>query len=66
MMVIKNKPKCKLIGTNGNVFALAGRVTRALKEAGQGDKAKEFTTKLFQCGSYDEALQLMMNYVDVS
>ena len=66
MMVTENKPRCRLVGTDGNVFALAGRVTRALKEAGQGDKAKEFTTKLFQCGSYDEALQLMMKYVDVS
>ena len=60
------KPKCKLVGTDGNVFALAGRVGRALKEAGQFGQAKEFQFKLFKCGSYDEALALMQEYVEVS
>ena len=60
------KPKVKLSGTDGNVFALAGQVSRALRKAGQEDKAKEFSSKLFSMGSYDEALQLMMEYVDVS
>ena len=60
------KPKCKLTGTDGNVFALAGRVGKALKRAGQADKAREFYEKLPNCGSYDEALRLMMEYVDVS
>lgn len=59
------KPKCTLSGTDGNVFALAGKVTRALKQAGQIDKAKDFNARLVQCGSYDAALQLMMEYVDV-
>ena len=59
------KPKCKLVGTDGNVFALAGRVSLALKKAGQPDKAHEFQSKLFQCGSYDEALTLMQDYVEV-
>jgi len=60
------KPKCELTETDGNVFALAGRVGSALKRAGQADKAKEFYEKLPNCGSYDEALRLMMEYVDVS
>ena len=60
-----SKPKCKLVGTDGNVFALAGLVSRCLKKAGQPEKAKEFTGKLFSCGSYGEALQLMMEYVEV-
>lgn len=59
------KPKCKLVGTNGNVFALAGKVSQTLRHAGQSDKAKEFQSKLLQCHSYDEALQLMMDYVEV-
>ena len=61
-----NKPKCKLTGTDGNVFALAGQVTRALKKAGQFDMVNDFTSKLFQTKSYDEALQLMMEYEEVS
>ena len=60
------KPKCKLTGTDGNVFALAGLVSKTLKRAGMYEQAKEFQAKLFQTGSYDEALQLMMKYVDVS
>ena len=62
---MENKPKCKLTGTNGNVFALAGKVSAVLKKAGQPDKAIEFTGKLFECGSYDEALRLMVEYVDI-
>ena len=60
------KPKCRLSGTDGNVFAQAGRVSQALKKAGQADKAEEFQSKLVKCQSYDEALQLMMKYVEVS
>ena len=60
------KPKCKLTGTDGNVFALAARVSQALKKAGQADKAKEFRDRLFQSHSYDEALALMQEYVEVS
>jgi hypothetical protein len=59
------KPVCKLLGTDGNVFALGGRVSRTLKDAGLREQATEFTTRMFDCGSYDEALQLMMQYVDV-
>ncbi len=59
------KPTCKLTGTDGNVFALAGLVSKALRQAGQSDKAKEFTAKLFKTGSYDEALTLMREYVEV-
>ena len=61
-----NKPKCKLTGTDGNVFALAGRVTNTLKKAGQFDMAKEFSGRLSKCGSYGEALALMQEYVEVS
>jgi len=60
------KPKCKLTGTDGNVFALAGVVSRCLRKAGQPEKAEEFSKLLFSCESYDKALQLMMEYVEVS
>jgi hypothetical protein len=60
----ETKPKCKLAGTDGNVFALAGRVTTALKKAGQKDKADEFSKKLWECESYEAALQLMCEYVE--
>lgn len=59
------KPRCKLIGTDGNVFALAGRVQKTLRKAGQGELAKEFQKKLFECPSYDAALALMSEYVEI-
>jgi hypothetical protein len=60
------KPKVKLTGTDGNVFALLGRCTQGLKKAGQHEAAKELQEKVFVAKSYDEALQLMMQYVEVS
>lgn len=60
-----NLPKCKLIGTDGNVFAIIGNVSTSLKKAGLRDKADEFTNKAFNAESYDHVLQLAMNYVDV-
>jgi hypothetical protein len=60
------KPKVKLTGTDGNVFALLGRCNKALKDAGQHDRAKELTEKVFKAGSYDNALVLFMEYCDAS
>ena len=64
-MTTQSKPRCRLIGTDSNVFALAGQVKKTLVRAGQHDKAKEFEDKLLRCGSYDEALNLMREYVEV-
>lgn len=61
----KVKPPCKLIGEDGNVFNIIGKVTRTLKSAGQRESANEFTKKAFECGSYDEVLRLVMDYVEV-
>ena len=58
------KPKCKLVGTDGNTFALASRVSSALKKAGMKAEAIEFQQKLFRCKSYNEALCLMLEYVE--
>ena len=60
----EKKPRCKLVGKDGNVFSIIGSVARSLKEAGQKEKAKEFQEKALQCHSYDEVLALLHNYVD--
>lgn len=60
------KPQCQLTGTDGNVFALAGQVGKALKRAGLQAEAKEFYRRLKQCPSYDAALELMCEYVDAT
>jgi hypothetical protein len=59
------KPVCKLTGQNGNIFNLVGIAARALKEAGQDDKAKELKEKLFTCANYEAALNLIADYVEV-
>ena len=59
------KPKCKLIGENGNVFFLLGTVMRTLRKNGLHDQANECQQKVTSAGSYDEALAIMRTYVDI-
>ncbi len=59
------KPKVKLVGEDGNVFNVIGRVARALNLAGQEDKAQKFQQRAFSARSYDEVLQLAMEYAEV-
>ena len=61
-----SKPKCQLTGEDGNVFNLIGIASRCLKRAGQPEKAKEMGEKIRGAGSYDEALNIIGQYVDVS
>jgi len=63
---MNEKPKCKLIGENGNVFNLIAIASRTLRRAGQSKAAKEMTDRIFQCGSYDEALVIIQEYVEVT
>lgn len=59
------KPKVVFVGIDGNVFNLVAIASKALKKEGQSEQAKEMQSKVFKCSSYDEALQIMMEYVDV-
>ena len=60
-----SKPICKLTGTDGNVFAVIGNVSAALRRGGCKDKIEEFQEKAFRCHSYDEVLRLCHKYVEV-
>jgi hypothetical protein len=59
------KPVCKLIGENGNIFNLMGLASKVLKENGQIVEAKEMSNKVMNSGSYNEALRIIMEYVEV-
>ena len=59
------KPTCKLVGTDGNVFSIIGKVSSTLKKAGLKEQAAEFMTKAFASGSYDAVLALTFEYVEV-
>lgn len=57
------KPVCKLIGIDGNVFAIISKVRHTLESAGMNDQAEAFAKAAF--ASYNEVLRLCSEYVDV-
>jgi len=59
------KPRCKLVGTDGNVFSIIGKVRDSLRNAGLKDKANEFSSKAMKQHSYDDVLSLCFEYVEV-
>ena len=58
------KPTCKLVGNDGNAFAVMGAVTKALKKAGLGHLVKEYQEKAMS-GSYDNLLAVSGEYVEI-
>ena len=58
------KPKMQLIGQDGNIFAIMGRASLLLKNAGQSDKAKEMCNRVMSCDSYHKALNVISEYVE--
>ncbi|WP_418633300.1 hypothetical protein [Ruminococcus sp.] len=46
------KPKCPLIGQNGNIFNLMGIASKTLKRNGMYDEAKEMCSRITSSGSY--------------
>ena len=63
--VQNGKPDCPLIGANGNIFNLMGIAARTLAENDQNDEAKEMCRRVIQCGSYDAALGVIGEYVNI-
>ena len=60
------KPDCPLIGQDGNIFALVGIAVRTLRENDMRDKAKEMSDRVFASESYDEALCIIGEYVNIT
>lgn len=60
------KPNCPLIGTDGNIFNLLGIANRTLEQHGMPEQAKEMTERIQQSGSYDEALSIIGEYVNIT
>ncbi len=57
--------RVKLVGEDGNVFAIIGRVCRALRQGGANDvDVKAFTDEIQAVSSYDDALVVVMHWVD--
>lgn len=59
------KPVCRLIGEDGNIFNLIGIASKTLKKEGLTDEAKEMIDRVFFSNSYNEALSIIGEYVDI-
>ena len=62
----KFKPDCALIGANGNIFNLLGLARKTLIENDMLAESKEMCSKVYQCGSYSEALNVLDDYVHIT
>lgn len=62
----KTKPDCALIGQDGNIYNLVGIASRTLKKNGLKDEAKEMSERVFSSGSYNEALCIIGEYVNIT
>ena len=62
----KEKPDCKLIGEDGNIFNLMGIASRTLNRNGTRDEATEMRQKIMSSGSYEEALNIIGEYVNIT
>ena len=60
------KPECELIGQNGNIYNLMGIAERTLKENGLNQQAKEMITRISSSNSYDKALMIIADYVEIT
>lgn len=57
--------KVKLIGLDGNAFAIIGAVTKAMKRAGCEQAAIDVYKMQAMAGDYDNLLSVTQDWVDV-
>lgn len=60
------KPKCALIGKNGNIFNLMSIASKTLENNNMREKAEEMRNKITSSKSYDEALCIIQEYVEIT
>lgn len=60
------KPDCPLIGQNGNIMNLIGIASLTLREHDMEEQAKEMFQRITQCQSYDAALSIIGDYVNIT
>ncbi len=59
----QEKPRVKLVGEDGNAFAILGRVRTALRAAGASREYVERYTREATSRDYDRLLSVTMEYV---
>jgi len=63
--VERPRPVVQLVGTDGNAFAVLGKVLRALREAGWSQAEIDAFKAEATSGNYDHLLGTVMEYLDV-
>lgn len=62
----QEKPICRLIGENGNIYNLMGIAIRTLKSNGMRAEAREMQDRIFnKAKSYNEAISIIAEYVEI-
>ncbi len=62
----QQKPDCPLIGQNGNIYNLMGIASDTLSQNGQAAQAREMCKRVVQSHSYEEALNVIGDYVNIT
>lgn len=60
-----NKPKCKLIGEDSNIYNLMAIAFKCLKSNGQRDEGNKMVDEVTVAKSYHQALSIIAKYVDI-
>ena len=60
------KPNCKLIGENSNIFNLMGIASKTLRQNDMTEQANEMCDRICASDSYDEALCIIGDYVNIT
>ena len=62
----EKKPKCALIGQDGNIFNLIGIASRTLKNNGMLEESEEMVNRITKSHNYYDAIAIIGEYVDIS
>ena len=60
----KKRPKSPIIGADSNIFNIMGIASKTLKHNGMTEESKEMCSRVTSSGSYEEALGIIMEYVE--
>ena len=60
------KPDCPLLGCDSNIFNLMGIAKRTLINNDMTAEAKKMCSRIYDCGSYNEALNVIGEYVNIT
>ena len=61
---VPQKPKMELAGMDGNIYAILGRASMLLNEAGMRDQIDEMFRRCEASGDYNKALNIISEYVE--